>query len=462
MAKKNIYLIGIGGVSMSGIAKILKEKGYKVSGSDIKDSKRVQELKKIGINVNIGHNESNIKKKIDIVVISNAIKKKNVEYKKAKKLNLKILKRAEMIADLMKDKKGIAISGTHGKTTTTALISTMLKNATLNPTIMVGGDLDSINGNVYLGKGDYFVTEADESDGSFLYFDPYISVVTNIELDHINYYDSKEKLLNNFKKFIRAEEDDKKSIVCAEDKQIRDLCDLDNENLLSYGFNYGNIRASNIEILPFGSVFDVEYNNNKIGEISLQIPGKYNILNSLAAVSVGLYEGMSFSEIKRGIESFTGVKRRFEKKGLIRDILVVDDYAHHPTEIKETLKAAKNTGYNRIITVFQPHRYSRTKYLFDEFCNSFINSDHLIISDVYSADETIKNKEDKNLAKNMAAKCAKIYNFNVDYIENVNDIPKYLSDIIKSKDLVITIGAGDIYKSGENLIEKMKRKSEMA
>jgi len=362
-----------------------------------------------------------------------------------------------MLSKLMEDKKTIAVSGTHGKTTTTGLIATMMQNSEkYDPTTMIGGNLPSIQGNIKSGTDNYFVTEADESDGSLLYFDPYISVVTNIELEHLDFYTNKKKLQNTFKNFINKTAASGKSIVCAEDKIIRELIDLDNDKIISYGFENGKIRANNINYLPFGSLFDVEFNNKKIGEINLQIPGKYNILNSLAAIAVGLYLGLSFTEIKKGIEKFSGVKRRFEKKALIKDVLIIDDYAHHPTEIKETLKAAVNTGFNRVIAIFQPHRYSRTKYLFKEFCNSFSDADRLIITDVYSADEKIKDEEDKYLAKNMAEECSKIYDFKVEYIKNLSKIPDYLNSIIESRDIVITIGAGDIYKSGEKLIKIMK------
>lgn len=460
LSYQHVHLIGIGGISMSGIAKMLVKNGYKVSGSDIKKSKIINELIKIGVKVEIGHDGKNIKKwgVPDLVVISSAIDNNNPEIKMAKKLEITILKRAEMIAKLMENKKTIAVSGTHGKTTTTGLIASMLQNdQNYDPTIMIGGNLPSIGGNIKLGNDEFFITEADESDGSLLYFEPYLSVITNIELEHLDYYTSKGKLLETFNKFIKKTDKNGKVILCAEDNIISELIDLSNEKILSYGFERGIIQAKNINYLPFGSLFDVKFNGKKIGEINLQIPGKYNILNSLAAVSVGLYLGMSFTEIKNGIEKFTGVKRRFEKKGLIDDILIIDDYAHHPTEIKETLKAAANTGFNRTIAVFQPHRYSRTNYLFEEFCNSFDNADRLIITDIYSADENLEKEEDRFLAEKMADKCSKIYDFEVIYIKNVKEIPEYLNSIIKSRDLVITIGAGDIYESGEKLIEIMKK-----
>ncbi|MGM0436873.1 MAG: UDP-N-acetylmuramate--L-alanine ligase [Bacillota bacterium] len=460
MAEKHIHLIGIGGISMSGIAKLLLINDYKVSGSDIKYSKVIERLKKNGAKISIGHDSNNIKRwgKPDSVVISSAIGNDNPELKMAKKFGINILKRAEMIAKLMNDKKTIAVSGTHGKTTTTGLIASLLQNnKNFDPTIMLGGNLDILDGNIHVGKGEYFITEADESDGSLLYFDPYLTVVTNIELEHLDYYTNEKKLLDTFNKFILKTDKRGKAIVCAEDKTINKLVDLNNNDILTYGFKNGKIQAKNIKSLPFGSLFDVEFNNKKIGEINLQIPGSYNILNSLAAISVGLYLGMSFTAIKKGIEKFSGVKRRFEKKGLIDDVLVIDDYAHHPTEIKETLKAATNTGFNRVIAVFQPHRYSRTKYLFEEFCNSFSNADRLIITDIYSANEKVENEEDKLLAEKMADKCSRIYDYEVSYIEKLKEIPDFLNSIIKSRDIVITIGAGDIYKSGEKLIELLKK-----
>ena len=462
MANQHVHLIGIGGISMSGIAKILLIKGYKVSGSDIKNSTTIKKLKNRGAEIRIGHDSKYLKKwgEPDSVVISNAINDDNPELKMAQKLGVKIYQRAEMIAELMKDKKTIAVSGTHGKTTTTGLIASILQNNDrFAPSVMLGGQLPSLGGNIKVGKGDYFITEADESDGSFLFFDPYLTVITNVELEHLDYYTNEEKLLKTFKKFILNTDKRGKTVVCAEDKTINNLININDEKVLSYGFNNGKLQAKNINYLPFGSLYEVEFNNKKLGEINLQIPGSYNILNSLAATATGLYLGMSFTEIKKGIENFNGIKRRFEKKGLIEDVLVVDDYAHHPTEIKETLKAAINTGYDRIVVVFQPHRYSRTKYLFKEFCNSFSNADRLIITDVYSADETLKNEKDKLLAKNMAEKCSKIYNFKVTYLEKLSEIPDYLNNIVKSRDLVITIGAGDIYKSGEELVEIMRNDS---
>lgn len=457
--QKHVHLIGIGGISMSGIAKILLKNNIIVSGSDIKNNHLIEELREKGAKVYIGHSKENIKNP-DLVIISSAIPKNNPELKMAQKKNIKVLKRAEYIAELMKEKKSIAISGTHGKTTTTGMISTIFKKADLAPTILLGGELNEIGGNVFKGSGDYLITEADESDGSLLYFDPLISVITNIEFDHLDYYNSKNKLINTFKKFI--EKSRGTSVVCIEDKNIKNIVNNIDDDFISYGINNGDLQGYNIQILPFGSLFEVKNKEKILGEINLQIPGKYNILNALAATAVGLYCGLDFREIKKGLESFSGVKRRFEKKGLINNILIIDDYAHHPTEIKETLNAAQNTGYERIIAVFQPHRYSRTKNLFSDFVNSFKNVDHLIILDIYSAGEKPENEDDKKRARDLAREISKKYDFNVDFIKSLEDVTSYLQEIMIPKDLILTIGAGDVYKIGENLIKILNEKREMA
>ena len=462
MENKHVHFIGVGGISMSGIAKILLTRGSKVTGSDLKDNHLLNNLRNLGAKIYIGHSEGNLNKP-DAVVISNAIPEDNVELVKARELKVPIYKRAEMIAKLMKDNYGIAISGTHGKTTTTAMVSLVFKEGQLDPTIMVGGELENIGGNVHIGKGDYLITEADESDGSLLYFDPLLSIVTNIELDHINYYDSEEKLIDTFTKFINKPPSSGKAVACAEDKIIKKIISNNNiENVLTYGITKGDLRAKKIELLPFGSYFEVVYNDHSLGKINLQVPGKYNILNALAAIAAGMYAGLSFTKIKNALEKFNGVHRRFEKKGLIGEILGVDDYEHQPTQIKETLAAAKNTGYNRVIVAFQPHRYSRTKHLFEEFSKSFNNIDHLIITDIYSADEKPESVEDQRRAKKLANTIARKQDFNVDYIAKCEDITTYLEEIIQPRDLILTIGAGDIYKVGEKLIDKMRREREMA
>lgn len=458
MQKEHIHLIGIGGISMSGIAEILLKHGYRVSGSDLKDSHLLERLRAKGAEISIGHVAGNVQG-ADLVVVSNAIPDENPELRYARERDIPVLKRAEMIARFMKNKKGIAISGTHGKTTTTSMIATILKKGGLDPTILVGGELDIIGGNAYLGKGEYLITEADESDGSFLYYNPRIVVVTNIELDHHDYYDSTDKLLNAFKRFIENIPEDGRAILNAEDNTLINLANKDDPRVFTYGLNKGSLRATKIKLLPFGSYYTLLYNNRELGEVNLQVPGKHNISNSLAAIAVAMFAGLSYTNIKEALEEYTGAHRRFEKKGLIGNILIVDDYAHHPTEIKATLKAARNTGYERLITVFQPHRFTRTKFLLKEFSESFDLVDHLIITDIYGAGEKpIPGVKAEKLARMIARKDR----IKVDFIAELEDIVTYLEKIIKPKDLVLTLGAGDVYRVGELLFERMKKHREMA
>jgi len=453
MEYNNIHLIGIGGISMSGIAKLLLDKGFSVSGSDIKDNELLSELKKMGAQITIGHSKDNVFG-AELVVVSNAIPEDNVELQYAQRQEITIYKRAEMIAKLMENKKGIAISGTHGKTTTTAMVGFVLKGAKLDPTILLGGKLDVLEENACAGNGDYFITEADESDGSLLYLNPDISVITNIELDHHDYYENTRQLISTFKDFCKKTIKRGFCMLNAENPNLQQIINkFPDENIFTFGFKNGDLRAGNITLLPFGSLFSVNYQGKDLGEINLQVPGYHNIKNALACIGTCLNLNMNFVEIKKYIEEFSGVKRRFEKKGLIEDILIIDDYAHHPTEIKETIKAAKNTGYERIIAIFQPHRYTRTRHLLKEFSKSFKPVDYLIITPIYSAgEEPIKGVSSKKLV-NLIKRNTKT---KVKFIEDFTDILNHLNKIVKSRDLLLTLGAGDIYKVGEDFIKMNK------
>jgi len=340
------------------------------------------------------------------------------------------------------------------------MAASVLLEGGVDPTILVGGELDIISGNSYLGRGKYLLTEADESDGSFLYYKPEIIVITNVEMDHHDYYNTEEKLLDTFKKFLEGLPEQGKAIVCAEDDKLMNLVDETDERVLTYGIEKGNIQALDYKLFPFGSIYTLAVNGQEMVKINLKIPGKHNLLNSLAAAAVGLQVGMSSQEVKEGLEKYYGVHRRFEKKGLLGDILIVDDYAHHPTEIEETLKVAKNTGYERVIAVFQPHRYSRTQHLLNEFKNCFKEVDYLIITDIYSAGEqAIPGVNSEVMARNIA----KENMFPVDYIAEKDDVALYLEKIARNRDLIITLGAGDVYKIGEIFVTNMKKKAkEMA
>ncbi|MFW6256802.1 MAG: UDP-N-acetylmuramate--L-alanine ligase [Bacillota bacterium] len=448
MGEKRIHLVGIGGISMSGIAKILLNRGYQVSGSDVKDSSLLDSLREKGADITIGHAAENVAG-AHKVVYSSAIPEDNIELKFARGKELKIYERAQMVAELMEGYKGIAVSGTHGKTTTTSMIAFILKKAGLDPAVLLGGKMDILNGNACDGQGEYFVIEADESDGSLLHYNPDVAVVTNLELDHHDYYSSKQKLNKTFKYFLQKIPREGRIIVYSADQNLGNLVSENDARVLSYGLNEGNLQAENVNLMPFGSFYTVNYKGRKLGEINLQVPGKHNILNSLAAFAVCMYVGLSFTEIKKFFDEYQGVKRRFEKKGLMNDILVVDDYAHHPTEIRETLTTARNTGYERLITVFQPHRYSRTKHLMEELSYSFTSVDKLIITDIYAAGEDAISGVN---AKKLVALTKENSEVEVEYIPDFADIKSYLMEILQPRDIVLTLGAGNVYEVGEDLL----------
>lgn len=450
MTKEKIHLIGIGGISMSGIARILLKRGYQVSGSDIKNSSVLENLKEMGADIYIGHAPDNIKM-VERVVVSNAVPEDNIELKYARGQKLPVHDRAEMIDRLMEDYRGIAISGTHGKTTTTSLVTSLLLQGGLDPGVMLGGNMDILSGNARNGQGEFFVTEADESDGSLLYYNPEVAVITNLELDHHDFYDREEKLKKFFAYFLKKVAPEGKIIAPTDDKLLAEILDKNDPRVSTYGLNKGDLAAHNIRLAPFKSFYTVYFKENKLGEIMLPIPGVYNILNSLAAVAVAFYTGLEFGEIKKYLAEYKGVKRRFEKKGFLGDIPVVDDYAHHPTEIKAVLKTAQNTEYNRIIAVFQPHRYSRTRHLMKELSCSFKYADKLIMTEIYAADEKPSSEVS---AEKLAEMTAENSDSDVEFIVDFEDIKSRLKEIIQPGDLLITLGAGDVTEIGDELLSE--------
>lgn len=447
--RRKIHFIGVGGISMSGIASIYLDLGYEVSGSDLRDSPLLRELERKGAKIFIGHDRDNLDNP-DEVVVTTAIPSNNVELIKAHELGIPIFKRAQMIARLMDYKKGIAIAGTHGKTTTTSMISTLLENAGFDSTVLIGGELNDIGGNAKLGNGEYLVTEADESDGSFLFFEPHIAVVTNIEPDHMDFYGTEEKLKETFKKFLAKIPSDGAKIVCWDDPVIRDLINPDDENLFTYGMRDDCLlQIKEVNFMSKHTVVKIKYNSENSLEFNLQVPGMHNVYNSLAAICVGIYLGIPFEKIAGYISSFAGVQRRFENKGYINGILVIDDYGHHPTEIKATLKAARQRSEGRIICVFQPHRYSRTLNLLSEFSRSFSEADIIILTGIYSAGEKpiagINGEKLAVLTENHEKRPIK-------YFPTLDGIAEHLTSLLQPGDLVLTMGAGDIYKVGEELV----------
>jgi len=387
--KIHIHFIGIGGSGMSGLALILLDSGYKVSGSDIASSKITSRLTDKGAIIFKGHNENNVEN-ADLVVISSAIHESNPEIKGAKNRKITMIKRAEMLARIMDNKYGIAVAGTHGKSTTASMISLLLEKGGFDPTVVVGGELNNFKNNAKLGKGNHIVVEADESDGSFLELNPRMAVVTNIEDDHLDHYGNMENILKDFKKFIDKVPNNGQVILCKDCDNTKGLAKQCRRNYISYGiFTEADLMAKDIELDKLNSKSKIYWHGEKIGELYLKVAGYHNILNALAAIAVARELGINFMEIAKILETFQGVHRRMEIIANLDDkILILDDYAHHPTEIKATLSALKSGWQDRrIIAVFQPHRYSRTKLLAEKFGKAFFDADCVIINDIYSANE---------------------------------------------------------------------------
>ncbi|HAZ10211.1 MAG TPA: UDP-N-acetylmuramate--L-alanine ligase [Candidatus Omnitrophica bacterium] len=437
---KTVHFIGIGGIGMSGLAEVFHCYGYSVQGSDLRNSMSTDRLEKMGVNIKIGHRAENIDG-ADFIIYSSCIKDTNPEYMAAKLKNLSILKRMEALAMLMQDKKAIAISGAHGKTTTTSLLSLLLIKAGLDPTVFIGADVHFLKGNARYGQSDIMVTEADESDGSFVLLNPLYSVSTNIDREHMDYYGTMENVLSAYKQFISNTKDEGCAFICAEDEYLKNIARQSEKRILKYGVSdYADIKAENIKLMNLsGSEFDLRYKGAKLGRIKLSIPGVHNVVNSLAAIGVAMELGLNFNIIKDIILEFKGADRRFRITQLGSDILIIDDYAHHPTEIKATLKSMEDSG-RRLVAVFQPHRFSRTKDLKDQFGKCFDMVDHLVVTDIYSADEKpIEGVSGRDVCDS-AIKCG---HKDAHFISK-GDIIKHLIDVVKPGDAIFLLGAGDI------------------
>jgi UDP-N-acetylmuramate--alanine ligase len=448
---QKIHFIGIGGAGMSAIAKVLLQMGYIVSGSDLAKSETTNKLEKMGAHIFLGHSEENLRDS-QAIVISTAIPEANPEVRLAREKKIPIFHRADIVAYLMLQYKGIAVAGAHGKTTTTSMIAVMLEHAGVDPTVIIGGEVDYLNGNAKLGSGQYLVAEADESDGSFLKFSPHIAVVTNIENDHMDFYKTMENILHTFKRFLhKLPPSTGVGILCFDNAHIRDLVHEVDRPYISYGIDHNaQYMARNLNTQGATSTYDVYHEEELLGSIKINVPGRHNVANSLAAVVVGLSIGLTFMEIAEGLSYFQGAKRRFQTKARINGVWVIDDYAHHPTEIMTTLLGARQTEPKRLICVFQPHRYSRTAFLRNEFGSAFKPSDILVLTDVYSAGEApIPGITGEVLKEEVERQTSK----KVIYIADKDKIARYLSEIVEPGDLVITMGAGNVYRVGEELIE---------
>ncbi|TVR16636.1 MAG: UDP-N-acetylmuramate--L-alanine ligase [Balneolaceae bacterium] len=450
---KHIHMVGIGGIGMSGMAEILLLRGYKVSGSDNSESETTKRLEELGATIYKGHSASNIEG-ADVVVYTSAVKaEENEETSEAIARKVPVIKRSVMLAELMRMKYGIGIAGTHGKTTTTTMAGHVVQDGAFDPTIIVGGRVHSFDKtNAVVGKGDIIIVEADEYDRTFLRLSPSLVVITNIEAEHLDIYKNLADVKDAFVQFANKVPFYGAVIVCLDDPEVRSILPKIKRRTISYGYNpLAQIRAVNIQQESFNSIFTVIVENKVLGEINLTAPGDHNIKNALAAVAVGVELGIPFEKIKSGLERFSGVFRRFQHKMNTDELIVIDDYAHHPTEVQATIQAArKGWPTRRIVAVFQPHLYSRTKQMHKEFGLSFFDAELLVVTDIYPSRE----KPIEGVTGKLVADTAKNYGHkNVIYVKNKADLPQKLKEVTKPGDIIITMGAGDIYRYGEQFVE---------
>ena len=455
MLKKvqRIHLVGIGGAGMCGIAEVLANLGYRVSGSDLRASENTRRLESLGIKVYIGHHPSQVEG-ADVVVRSSAVTPDNVELRAARERLIPVIPRAEMLAELMRMKYGIAVAGTHGKTTTTSMVASIMAHAGLDPTIVIGGRLNSLGSNARLGKGDFLVAEADESDGSFLKLSPTIAVVTSIDEEHLDFYRDLDHIKDTFMQFVNKVPFYGSVILCLDQANIQEILPAVEKRFVTYGFHsQSDFTARGIRLDGLHSSFEVFRQNRPLGRICLQVPGLHNVLNSLAAVAVGMELELEFSTIQEALRDFSGVARRFEVRGVLPgDIMLVDDYGHHPAEILATLKAAKDAFDRRVVVIFQPHRYTRTQYLLSEFYRVFHQADVLIVTEIYPAGEDpIPGISGSLIAQGVRERGHREAHFAAKK-EEVCDLAMQL---MEEHDLVLTLGAGDIWRVGEELARRL-------
>lgn len=451
---QHIHFVGIGGIGMSGIAELLLNLGYQVSGSDIKEADITRRLAELGAVIKIGHHADHIRG-ADVVVLSSAISEDNPEAQAARVLGkVPVIRRAEMLAELMRLKYSVLVAGAHGKTTTTSMVATVLARGGLDPTVVIGGKLNAWGTNAKLGRGDFMVAEADESDGTFLLLPPTIAVVTNIDLEHLDFYRDLDHIQRTFQQFINRIPFYGQAVLCLEDENIQSLLPQIGKRFVTYGFSsQADFQARNIEMQGLTTSYRAFFQGEEIGEVEIPIPGRHNVLNSLAAVAVAHELEVDWPSIQAGLADMTGVQRRFQIKGESQGVLILDDYGHHPTEIRNVLETLAGCYPDRRkIVAFQPHRYSRTKALMDQFARCFYQSDVLLVSEIYAASEKpIPGVTGRVLADRIALHG----HHDLHFCTTLDDMLKSLQDIVAPGDVVITLGAGNIWQVGEWLLEKL-------
>jgi UDP-N-acetylmuramate--alanine ligase len=471
---RRIHFVGVGGIGMSGIAELLANLGYEVSGSDVRRSSVTDRLEQLGVRVYTGHDALHVGN-ADVVVTSSAIAGGNPEVAESRRRRIPVIPRAEMLAELMRLRYGIAIAGAHGKTTTTSMVAWVLERAGLDPTAVIGGRLSAFGSNARLGRGDYMVVEADESDRSFLKLSPSIAVITNIDREHMESYGSWENLQQAFADFANKVPFYGAVVACADDAAVRALLPSITRRVISYGFTSGveagaggaghalrgqdgpSVAAHGVVLEAFGSRCvvsqRVDSDRTELGTLRLSVPGRHNLLNALAAVAVGIETGVGFEQIAPALEDFRGAERRFERRGEAGGVLVVDDYGHHPTEIAAVLSAARAGVDRRVVVVFQPHRFTRTRDLMNEFGHSLAAADEVVLTDIYAAGEPpIPGITVDVLAQAVRA----VASCPVHVVGNLEHLPEAVAGLVKAGDLVITLGAGSIGGVGDRILERVR------
>jgi UDP-N-acetylmuramate--alanine ligase len=457
---QQIHFVGIGGVGMSGIAEVLLNLGYRITGSDLKRGESVERLERLGAKIFAGHQPAHVEG-AHVVVYSSAVARDNVEVQVARQRGIPAIPRAEMLAELMRLKYGIAIAGTHGKTTTTSMVAEVVAAGGFDPTVVVGGRVHGLGTNARLGQGEFLVAEADESDGSFLKLSPTIAVVTTVDAEHLDHYADLEAIQAAFLQFVNKVPFYGAAVLCLDEPNIQQMIPQIEKRVITYGLESGaDLTARRLTFSAMNSQFEVVHRGRVLGPGSLQVPGRHNVLNALAAVAVGLDLEVPFERIQQALTGFSGVQRRFQIRGEAQGVLIVDDYGHHPAEIRATLAAAKAGFDRRVITVFQPHRFTRTLHLRKDFLTAFYQSDVLVVMDIYPAGETpIPGVHARDLADGIAAHGHR----EVLYMNGDRDgIVRYLCESTRPGDLVLTLGAGDVGQLGADLMARLSDGSEQA
>jgi UDP-N-acetylmuramate--alanine ligase len=452
---RKVHFVGIGGIGMSGIAELLYNMGFEITGSDSRESENTKRLRDLGIKVSVPHNKDNVGN-ADVVVYTSALSKDNVELQQAREKKIPISRRAEMLAELMRMKFSIAVAGTHGKSTTTSLIASILRESKLDPTVIVGGILRSSGNNARLGESQYLVAEADESDRSFLKLFPTVAIITNIDADHLDVYKDLDDIKETFKRFANSVPFYGAVHLSVDDAVSLSIRTEIERKVLTFGLSpSADVKGLNVKREGFFHSFDVIANGDRIQNIKVNLPGKHNVINAIAACSVAREMGIDWESIKEGISKCSGIARRFERRGCEKEILVIDDYAHHPREIEATLDGARAGWNGRIVAIFQPHLYSRTILLKKEFGKAFFQADKVIITDIYpSREEPIPGVSGEIIKE----QCKNFGHKDVEYIEDKKEIPKFLVPQLSKGDMVILLGAGNIYEIAKDILDGIKNK----